>query len=177
MKADKSPVPAAPAASMDLLSFSPSLSPQTGQLPMMANDLKSYMVMDAVQGRGLQAEIRFLREVSDCGPTCIVAQLSLLNTRDDPLLDVEINPSDVGNDKQLVKVFDRIETLNSGKSNCMHVRININLKVDRNALKFGINAKDFGAFACAMDIPVGEILKPKSMDIDEFQASARVWVE
>ena len=88
----------------------------------MANDLKSYMVMDAVQGRGLQAEIRFLREVSDCGPTCIVAQLSLLNTRDDPLLDVEINPSDVGNDKQLVKVFDRIETLNLVKAmyTCSH---------------------------------------------------------
>ena len=74
MKADKSsPVPAAPAASMDLLSFSPSLSPQTGQLPMMANDLKSYMVMDAVQGRGLQAEIRFLRE-----PSLIVVRLALL---------------------------------------------------------------------------------------------------
>ena len=56
--------------------------------------------------------------------------------------------------------------------NCMHVRININLKVDRNALKFAINAKDFGALTCAMDIPVGEILRPKSMDIDEFQASA-----
>ena len=54
----------------------------------------------------------------------------------------------------------------------MHVRININLKVDRNALKFAINAKDFGALTCAMDIPVGEILRPKSMDIDEFQATA-----
>ena len=95
MKADKSPAPAAPAASMDLLSFSPSLSPQTGQLSMMANDLKSYVVMDAVQGR-LQAEIRFLREPSDCGPTCIVAQLSLLNTRDESLFDVEINPRSWG---------------------------------------------------------------------------------
>ena len=86
-----------------------------------------------------------------------------------PLFDVEINPSDVGNDKQLVKVFDRIETLNSGESNCMHVRINIDLKVDRNALKFAINAKDFGALACAMDIPVGEILNLKVWILMNFK--------
>ena len=38
----QSPVPPAPATTMDLLSFSPSISPQVGQLPMSTNDLKSY---------------------------------------------------------------------------------------------------------------------------------------
>jgi hypothetical protein len=47
----QSPVPPAPATTMDLLSFSPSISPQVGQLPMSTNDLKSYIAMDKVQGK------------------------------------------------------------------------------------------------------------------------------
>ncbi len=165
----QSPVPPAPATTMDLLSFSPSISPQVGQLPMSTNDLKSYIAMDKVQGRGLEAKVRFLRDASSFGNTCIVVQLSLLNTRDESLNEVEVNPDDVGESKALISVFDKIEVLDGGVINCMHVKIHVDLQVKRDGIKFSIQAKDFGSCVCTLNIPIGETLRPKHMSIEEFK--------